>query len=78
MLAEPAKETGHMPVNASPISPALMLMDFQPAVLMLIPDATADPDPEVHRVLTEKVFPGQADVIETGDLPALAVASRAA
>ncbi|MFE2183461.1 hypothetical protein [Streptomyces sp. NPDC059455] len=24
------------------------------------PPATADPDPEVHRVLTEKVFPHQA------------------
>jgi hypothetical protein len=26
-------------------------------------DACVDADPEVHRVLTEKVFPRQADVI---------------
>jgi hypothetical protein len=25
-------------------------------------DACGDPDPEVHRVLTEKVFPKQAEV----------------
>jgi nicotinamidase-related amidase len=39
--------------------------------LYVLADATADPDPEVHRVLVEKVFPHQAEVIETGDLPAL-------
>jgi nicotinamidase-related amidase len=39
--------------------------------LYVLADATADPDPEVHRVLTEKVFPHQADVIQTGDLSAL-------
>ena len=38
----------------------------------VLADATADPDPEVHQVLTEKVFPRQADVIPTADLPALA------
>jgi nicotinamidase-related amidase len=37
----------------------------------VLSDATADPDPEVHRVLIEKVFPHQADVITTGDLQAL-------
>jgi nicotinamidase-related amidase len=31
--------------------------------LVVISDCCADPDPEVHRVLTEKVFPRQADVI---------------
>lgn len=31
--------------------------------LTVIGDACADPDPEVHRVLLEKVFPGQADVV---------------
>ena len=36
--------------------------------LYVLKDATADPDPEVHRVLTEKVFPHQAHVIETADL----------
>jgi nicotinamidase-related amidase len=36
--------------------------------LYILADATADPDPEVHRVLTEKVFPHQADVINTDDL----------
>ena len=36
--------------------------------LYVVADATADPDPEVHRVLVEKVFPHQADVIDTDDL----------
>ena len=36
--------------------------------LYVLVDATADPDPEVHRVLTEKVFPHQADVISSDDL----------
>jgi nicotinamidase-related amidase len=36
--------------------------------LYVLADATADPDPEVHRVLTEKVFPRQADVIDTAEL----------
>jgi nicotinamidase-related amidase len=30
--------------------------------LTVLADACADPDPEVHRVLTEKVFPKQAQV----------------
>ncbi|MBO0805583.1 MAG: cysteine hydrolase [Nocardiopsaceae bacterium] len=30
--------------------------------LIVLADACADPDPEVHRVLTEKVFPKQAHV----------------
>ncbi|MGI5240870.1 cysteine hydrolase family protein [Dactylosporangium sp. CA-139066] len=30
--------------------------------LTVLADACADPDPEVHRVLTEKVFPRQAEV----------------
>jgi nicotinamidase-related amidase len=42
--------------------------DYRPIVLA---DATADPDAEVHRLLTEKIFPTQADVIATSDLPAL-------
>jgi nicotinamidase-related amidase len=36
--------------------------------LYVLADATGDPDPEVHRVLTEKVFPHQADVIDTAEL----------
>ena len=36
--------------------------------LYVLADATADPDPEVHRVLTEKVFPHQANVIDTAEL----------
>lgn len=31
--------------------------------LTVLSDACLDPDPEVHRVLTEKVFPRQADVL---------------
>jgi len=32
--------------------------------LFVLADCCADPDAEVHRVLTEKVFPRQADVID--------------
>jgi nicotinamidase-related amidase len=39
--------------------------------LFVLSDATADGDAEVHRVLLEKVFPRQADVITTDDLAAL-------
>jgi nicotinamidase-related amidase len=39
--------------------------------LFVLADATTDPDPEVHRVLIEKVFPHQADILRTGDLAAL-------
>jgi nicotinamidase-related amidase len=35
-------------------------LDYRITVLS---DACVDPDPEVHRVLTEKVFPRQADVV---------------
>ncbi|SFG53431.1 MFS transporter [Streptomyces mirabilis] len=44
--------------------------------LFLLADATADPDPEVHRVLMEKVFPHQAEIISTADLAALRTAAR--
>lgn len=44
--------------------------DYQLAV---VSDACADLDPEVHRVLTQKVFPAQATVVSTADaLKALA------
>lgn len=32
-------------------------------ILTVLSDACFDPDPEIHRVLTEKVFPRQADVL---------------
>jgi nicotinamidase-related amidase len=44
--------------------------------LYVLADATADSDPEVHRVLTEKVFPYQADVISSDDLPTLSGGPR--
>ncbi|HET8572960.1 MAG TPA: isochorismatase family cysteine hydrolase [Edaphocola sp.] len=37
--------------------------------LTVIADCCADPDEEVHRVLTGKVFPRQADVIKVKDWP---------
>ncbi len=44
--------------------------------LFLLADATADPDPEVHRVLMEKVFPHQAEIISTADLASLSTAAE--
>ncbi|MFI5844490.1 cysteine hydrolase family protein [Catenuloplanes sp. NPDC051500] len=35
--------------------------------LTVLADACLDNDPEVHRVLTEKIFPMQADVLPVGD-----------
>ena len=35
--------------------------------LVVLKDACHDADPEVHRVLTEKLFPRQADVLTTTD-----------
>jgi nicotinamidase-related amidase len=35
--------------------------------LTVLADACCDRDPEVHRVLTDKVFPRQADVLSTSD-----------
>ena len=37
-------------------------------LIFVLSDATADIDPEVHRVLTEKVLPQHADVITTSGL----------
>lgn len=39
--------------------------------LVVVEDLCADQDPEVHRVLLDKVFPRQADVVRSGDLPTL-------
>src|SRR6201996_1355961 len=36
--------------------------------LYVLADASADPDPEVHAFLTEKVLPRQAEVITTSEL----------
>lgn len=38
---------------------------------IVISDACADPDPEVHALLMEKVFPKQAEVVEIADLEGL-------
>jgi nicotinamidase-related amidase len=38
--------------------------DYQ---LVVVADACADRDPEVHRVLTQKVFPAQATVVTTAE-----------
>ena len=35
--------------------------------LTVLADGCLDADPEVHRVLTEKVFPRQADVLTVGE-----------
>ena len=37
--------------------------------LLVVADCCLDADPEVHRVLTEKVFPRQADVLSVDELP---------
>jgi nicotinamidase-related amidase len=39
-------------------------LDFE---LLVLADACTDADPEVHRVLTEKVFPRQAEVLTVAD-----------
>lgn len=39
--------------------------------LLVLADACADFDPDVHAILTEKVFPRQADVVTAADLDAL-------
>lgn len=39
-------------------------LDYQ---LTVLSDGCLDADPEVHRVLTEKVFPRQAEVVSTAD-----------
>jgi len=39
--------------------------------IYVLADATADPDPDVHRALLDKVFPHQADIINADDLSTL-------
>lgn len=36
--------------------------------VLVLSDATADPDPEVHDFLLTRVFPGQAEVLTTAEL----------
>ena len=43
--------------------------------ILVLEDATGDPDAEVHRVLTQKLFPQQAEVIVVKELEALTQAS---
>jgi len=53
--------------------PVLLLMDFQHGIVerlgspAVVEDACADADEEVHRVLTQKVFPRQALVTTTDE-----------
>jgi nicotinamidase-related amidase len=44
--------------------------------VLVLADATADPDPEVHEFLIERIFPRQADVITTAELEGLLNAER--
>jgi nicotinamidase-related amidase len=39
--------------------------------LFVVADATADPDPEVHGCLMDRVFPRQATIVITGELDGL-------
>jgi len=39
--------------------------------LVVLADASADPDPEVHGFLMTRIFPRQAEVIPVADLPGL-------
>ena len=39
--------------------------------MVVLADATADPEPDVHAFLTERIFPRQADVITVAELEGL-------
>lgn len=39
--------------------------------IYLLSDGVTDPDPEVHRVLLEKVLPSRAQIIDTTELRTL-------
>jgi nicotinamidase-related amidase len=42
--------------------------------LVVLADASADPEPGVHAFLTERIFPRQGDVVTVAGLPALLAA----
>ncbi|GAA5191295.1 hypothetical protein GCM10023322_48340 [Rugosimonospora acidiphila] len=44
--------------------------------VLVLSDGSADPDHEVHDLLTRKIFPRQADVITIAELPELLAAGR--
>jgi nicotinamidase-related amidase len=44
--------------------------------VLVLADASADPDPEVHAFLTERIFPRQAEVITVAELRQRLVAPR--
>jgi hypothetical protein len=50
------------PAAAVPDPQGYLPRAADPAMGRSAPDACLDADPEVHRVLTEKVFPRQAEV----------------
>ena len=39
--------------------------------VLVVSDATADPEPDVHAFLTERIFPRQADVVTVAELEGL-------
>ena len=39
--------------------------------VIVLSDATADPEPDVHAFLTERIFPRQADVVTVAELEGL-------
>jgi hypothetical protein len=45
--------------------------------VFVLADGSADPDPEVHTFLTEKIFPRQAQVIAIAELEDLLSGSSA-
>ena len=44
--------------------------------VLVLADATADPEPDVHAFLTERIFPRQADVVTVAELEGCCPGSR--
>lgn len=60
------------PAPVDPSRTALLVMDYQPAILGNCADPTALlTRAEVHRTLMDHVFPRQADLIDTAVLPSI-------
>jgi hypothetical protein len=59
-----APPAGMTKEGADPVTEAavLLVMDVQRGIVERFADACLDADPEVHQVLTGKVFPRQAEV----------------